>query len=51
MLDPEQSVPTTLLYVEVFKGGFEDVLLSLLTAMGAISHVVLHRGFSLANVH
>ena len=39
-------------YVEVFKGGFEGVLVSLLlTTMGAFSNVVLPRGFSLANVH
>ena len=37
-------------YVEVFKGGFEDVLVTLLlSTMGAFSNVVLHRGFSLAN--
>ena len=36
-------------YVEVLKGGFEGVLVSLLlTTMGAFS---FHRGFSLANVH
>ena len=39
-------------YIEVFKSGFEGVLVSLLlTTMGAFSDVVLHRGFSLANVY
>ena len=38
--DPAQSVLTTLLYVEGFKGGFEGVLISLLlTTMGAFSNL------------
>ena len=44
LFDPVQSVPTTLLvcwYVEVFKGGFEGVLVSLLlTTMGAFSNLL-----------
>ena len=34
-------------YVQVFKGGFEGVLVSLLRT----TYVVLHTGFSLANFH
>ena len=44
--------PRLCLYVEVFKGGYEGVLVSLLlNTMGAFSNLVLRRGFSLANVH
>ena len=43
-------------YVEVYKGGFEGVLVSLfLTTMGAFStlypHLLPHLGFSLASLH
>ena len=53
LFDPVQFVPWVCWYVEVFKGGFEDVLVSLSSDHhgSVFLFVVLHWGFSLANVH